>query len=312
MAPIATGTTIVTGDDVSQLYPSNDRALRRAAETAPQRHKEDRNLDRQGHHSGVVGQRELDLARRIVGVAVLAGLAFEAGNRAKRKLGPYDAVGRVRLGQNPPDDVEAARTVIDRDLERVALGRSQCCTDSFERRQRIHGIFAERLGERGLSAGIVRAALGDRAAGSADEVHADTSVLPFAQIVDGQIVRRFRLPVCGEAPLRRRGCAEAREQMRQALCRDDNFVMIAGAAAAELQANIGCRKAGPEGRVEGNDIVGSSLASGYGRQQKRDAERATELPPGSRSVVQHNLRPERSSSLLRSTEFSRRWETAAR
>jgi hypothetical protein len=53
------------------------------------------------------------------------------------------------------------------------------------------------------------------------------------------------------------------------------------------------------------------LASGYGGQQKRDAKRVPELPPEPRSVVQHNLRPECSSSLLRSTGFSRRWERAA-
>ena len=52
------------------------------------RHEEYQDGYRQRHHPPVIGDQEVDFARRAVGGAVLAGLAFESGDRAQGQLGP--------------------------------------------------------------------------------------------------------------------------------------------------------------------------------------------------------------------------------
>src|SRR5206468_10235461 len=86
-----------------------------------ERHEEYRDGYRQRHHSRIVGDQQVDLARCRIGVAVFARLAFEPGNRPQRQLDTKRARACLRLRQYAPDDVEAPPAIINRD-NKMAVG----------------------------------------------------------------------------------------------------------------------------------------------------------------------------------------------
>ena len=85
----------------------------------------ERDLHRQRHQPLVVGDRQRDRTRRGVGIAVVAGLALEAGDRLQRQLEIAAPARPARFGSTRPTHVEAARAVIDRDRERAAIAAAQ-------------------------------------------------------------------------------------------------------------------------------------------------------------------------------------------
>src|SRR5436305_4487784 len=77
-----------------------------------QRHKEDRDRNRQRQTPRIVGDDQLELARRVVRVAIVAGFAAEAGDRTQGEFGPQGAIRRIAIRQNAPHAVEPPRPVV--------------------------------------------------------------------------------------------------------------------------------------------------------------------------------------------------------
>src|SRR6202011_4967651 len=76
----------------------------------------DRHADRHRHEGGVVGETDVYRARRIVGIAVVARAALEPGDRRQGELHLHEVVVAAN-GDGPGRDIEAARAIIDGNLE---------------------------------------------------------------------------------------------------------------------------------------------------------------------------------------------------
>ncbi len=185
---------------------------------------------------------------------------------------PNQPVGLILFGENPRENVEPPRAVIDRDrkvaVRRAGSGRD-CLAQALHRRQRVDRAAAEGFGKRRLAAGVVRAALGHDRIATGDKSHADAIVAPLAQVKKGVVARRLCRPVGDDSPGGARGSVEMADEARQSLCADLDLVVVGDFAAAQLQPNLRCREAGPIGAVDSCDLIG---AGGAARRRKHQGD----------------------------------------
>jgi len=132
------------------------------------RHEEYQDGYRQRHHPPVIGDQEVDLARRAVGVVVLACLAFEPGDRAQGQLGPQGPFARSCFRQDTAEDLEQNGVIHRREVLHD-VGAQHVPIASGEGLQPIDGPMRPLAGTIGVALGNLAdrcrraAARGDRA-----------------------------------------------------------------------------------------------------------------------------------------------------